>query len=84
MNTLNDYINNCLFCRYQKCLDSKALKAYRIDLTQFVIIVLEVDIANIIIQFSFPLLDIVSNSKKRAATNLSTYRIFKVVEGLSS
>lgn len=50
MNTLNDCINNYLFfCQYQKCLDSKTLKAYRIDLTQFANMVLEADIANITI-----------------------------------
>jgi len=31
-NTLNNYL---LFCQHQKRLDSKTLKAYRIDLTQF-------------------------------------------------
>lgn len=30
--TINDYLN---YCRYQKRLDSKTLKAYRIDLNQF-------------------------------------------------
>ncbi|MCH5264232.1 MAG: site-specific integrase, partial [Lachnospiraceae bacterium] len=37
MNTLQtlqeDYLE---FCRFQKRLDSKTLKAYRIDLTQFI------------------------------------------------
>lgn len=33
-NTLNNYL---LFCQHQKRLDSKTLKAYRIDLTQFLI-----------------------------------------------
>lgn len=36
MNDLQTIINNYLdFCRYQKRLDSKTLKAYQIDLTQF-------------------------------------------------
>ncbi len=36
MNNLNTHINNYLdFCTYQKCLDTKTLKAYRIDLMQF-------------------------------------------------
>lgn len=36
MHTLQTQLNNYLeFCRYQKRLDSKTLKAYRIDLTQF-------------------------------------------------
>lgn len=36
MNNLQDYINNYLeYCQYQKRLDSKTLKAYRIDLRQF-------------------------------------------------
>ena len=28
-----EYLN---YCQYQKCLDSKTLKAYRIDLAQFI------------------------------------------------
>lgn len=36
MNTLEIHINNYLeYCKFQKRLDSKTLKAYRIDLTQF-------------------------------------------------
>lgn len=36
MNTLQDIINNYLdFCEFQKRLDAKTLKAYRIDLRQF-------------------------------------------------
>ncbi len=36
MNTLEDIINNYLdFCEFQKRLDAKTLKAYRIDLRQF-------------------------------------------------
>jgi len=36
MNTIEPYIKNYLdFCAYQKRLDQKTLKAYRIDLTQF-------------------------------------------------
>ena len=36
MHTLQTQLNNYLeFCQYQKRLDSKTLKAYRIDLTQF-------------------------------------------------
>lgn len=36
MNELQSYIQNYLdFCQYQKRLDSKTLKAYRIDLSQF-------------------------------------------------
>ena len=37
MNTLQLHYNNYLeFCQFQKRLDSKTLKAYRIDLTQFI------------------------------------------------
>lgn len=37
MNTLQTQLNRYLeYCTYQKRLDSKTLKAYRIDLTQFV------------------------------------------------
>ena len=37
MNTLQMHYNNYLeFCQFQKRLDSKTLKAYRIDLTQFI------------------------------------------------
>ena len=37
MNTLQKQLNNYLeFCQFQKRLDSKTLKAYRIDLAQFV------------------------------------------------
>ena len=37
MNTLQTQLNNYLeFCQFQKRLDSKTLKAYRIDLTQFI------------------------------------------------
>lgn len=36
MNSLHTHITNYLsFCKSQKCLDDKTLKAYRIDLTQF-------------------------------------------------
>ena len=36
MNNLNNQINNYLeYCQYQKRLDDKSLKAYRIDLGQF-------------------------------------------------
>ncbi|MBR6697846.1 MAG: tyrosine-type recombinase/integrase [Lachnospiraceae bacterium] len=36
MNTLETHIKNYLFfCKSQKCLDEKTLKAYRIDLVQF-------------------------------------------------
>ena len=36
MNTLQTHIDHYLtYCRYQKRLDEKTLKAYRIDLTQF-------------------------------------------------
>ena len=36
MNTLETITNNYLdFCKYQKRLDSKTMKAYRIDLRQF-------------------------------------------------
>lgn len=39
--TINDYLN---YCRYQKRLDSKILKAYRIDLNQFATCLLEADV----------------------------------------
>lgn len=36
MNTVNECTKNYLeYCRFQKCLDEKTLKAYRIDLRQF-------------------------------------------------
>ena len=36
MDTINEYTKNYLeYCRFQKCLDEKTLKAYRIDLRQF-------------------------------------------------
>ena len=36
MNTLNDYISEYIeYCEYRKRLDSKTLKAYRIDLKQY-------------------------------------------------
>lgn len=36
MKTLTTHINNYLsFCKTQKCLDAKTIKAYRIDLNQF-------------------------------------------------
>lgn len=36
MNTLENLMNNyLLFCKNQKCLDDKTLKAYKIDLQQF-------------------------------------------------
>lgn len=36
MNNLQNHIENYLdYCRTQKCLDKKTLKAYRIDLRQF-------------------------------------------------
>ena len=37
MDTLQTQLDNYLeFCQFQKTLDSKTLKAYRIDLTQFI------------------------------------------------
>lgn len=48
MNTLKTHIENYLnFCKLQKCLDDKTIKAYKIDLTQFSIIVQEKDISKI-------------------------------------
>lgn len=36
MNTLNNYIAEYIeYCEYRKRLDSKTLKAYKIDLKQF-------------------------------------------------
>ena len=36
MHSLNDYMKDYLqYCQYRKRLDSKTLKAYRIDLEQF-------------------------------------------------
>ena len=36
MNTLNKYIQEYIeYCQYRKRLDSKTLKAYRIDLNQY-------------------------------------------------
>ncbi len=36
MNTLNNYITEYIeYCEYRKRLDSKTLKAYRIDLKQY-------------------------------------------------
>ena len=36
MNTLNGYISEYIeYCEYRKRLDSKTLKAYRIDLKQY-------------------------------------------------
>lgn len=36
MNTLNSYITDYIeYCEYRKRLDSKTLKAYRIDLRQY-------------------------------------------------
>ena len=36
MNTLNDYIAEYIeYCKYRKRLDSKTLKAYKIDLKQY-------------------------------------------------
>ena len=36
MKNLHNQINNYLeYCQLQKCLDSKTLKAYRIDVNQF-------------------------------------------------
>ena len=38
MNTINDHIEAYLeYCRYRKRLDSKTLKAYRIDLKQYAV-----------------------------------------------
>ena len=48
MDTLQTQLNNYLeFCQFQKRLDSKTLKAYRIDLTQFIRQVLISDIYTI-------------------------------------
>ena len=48
MNTLQTQLDNYLeFCQFQKRLDSKTLKAYRIDLTQFIRQVLISDIYTI-------------------------------------
>lgn len=48
MNTLETYMENYLsFCKFQKCLDEKTLKAYRIDLAQFSEILQEHDISKI-------------------------------------
>lgn len=48
MNTVQTHIENYLeYCQYQKRLDSKTLKAYRIDLTQFSDKVQILDIKNI-------------------------------------
>ena len=49
MNTLQKQLNNYLeFCQYQKRLDSKTLKAYRIDLIQFIRQISVDDISSII------------------------------------
>ena len=46
MNTLQTQLNNYLeFCQFQKRLDFKTLKAYRIDLTQFIRQISVVDIS---------------------------------------
>lgn len=50
MNTLKTQIDNyLLFCKFQKCLDEKTLKAYRIDLTQFQNNISKIEISNITI-----------------------------------
>jgi len=47
MFTLNTQIDNYLFfCKFQKCLDEKTLKAYRIDLTQFEHIISTTTVSN--------------------------------------
>ena len=46
MNALQTQLNNYLgFCQFQKRLDSKTLKAYRIDLTQFIRQISVIDIS---------------------------------------
>ena len=48
MNNLQTHINNYLeHCRHQKRLDSKTLKAYRIDLQQFYAIFSCMDVSDI-------------------------------------
>lgn len=48
MNILRTQLNNYLeFCQFQKRLDFKTLKAYRIDLTQFIHQVAVNDISSI-------------------------------------
>ncbi len=48
MNNLETHINNYLkYCEYQKRLDKKTLKAYRIDLTQFSINITSTDVLEI-------------------------------------
>lgn len=50
MNTLKTQIDNyLLFCQFQKCLDEKTLKAYRIDLAQFQNNTSKIKISNITI-----------------------------------
>lgn len=51
MNTLETHISNYLdFCKTQKCLDKKTLKAYKIDLSQFIKILDFQDISDIKIE----------------------------------
>ena len=48
MNILQTHIKNYLiFCKLQKCLDSKTIKSYKIDLTQFSQIIHEEYVSNI-------------------------------------
>ena len=48
MNNLNEQISKYLeYCQYQKRLDEKTLKAYRIDLRQFTEQIPPTDIPNI-------------------------------------
>lgn len=51
MNLLETHIENYLsFCKSQKCLDEKTLKAYRIDLAQFSNVLNEQTISNISVE----------------------------------
>ena len=51
MNLLETHIENYLsFCKSQKCLDEKTLKAYRIDLAQFSNVLNEQNISNISVE----------------------------------
>lgn len=48
MNNLQTHIASYLdYCKHQKRLDSKTIKAYRIDLQQFCEIALDIDVKNI-------------------------------------
>ena len=48
MNNLQLHIKNYLeYCEFQKRLDKKTLKAYRIDLTQFSTVIIPTDISDI-------------------------------------